>query len=217
VRCAQAFLKLVQNQGKAVLGNIITMDESAVSLHTPESKNQSKQWLKKGTPGPVKARVHAPRSEQMVLVFFDDKGMVYTNYVPRGDTVNADYVIKVLRAFLKILKEKRPELRAGEWYFHWDNAPSHSAKAVKDFLAQKYIQMIDHPPYSPDLAPADFFLFPKIKNELAGISISQESFKRAWEGVVRTLKKEDFSKAFQRWQERFEKCVRIGGDYVEKS
>jgi hypothetical protein len=54
----------------------------------------------------------------MVLAFFDNKGMVYTNYVPRGETVNADYVIKALRTFLKVLKEKRPELRAGDWYFH---------------------------------------------------------------------------------------------------
>jgi hypothetical protein len=51
------------------------MDESAVSLYTPETKRQSKQWLVKGTPGPIKAKVHATRKKQMVLAFFDAKGL----------------------------------------------------------------------------------------------------------------------------------------------
>ncbi len=80
-------MKLIQNKGKSFLGKIITMDESAVSMHTPTSKVQSKQWLKKGTPGPIKAKVAASRTKQMVLTFFDNKGVIYTNYVRRGATV----------------------------------------------------------------------------------------------------------------------------------
>jgi Transposase (partial DDE domain) len=75
----------------------------------------------------------------MVLAFFDNKGMVYTNYAPRGKTICTDYVIKVLSIFLDVMKEKKPELRAGEWFFQRDNAHLHSAKAVKGFLAQRSI------------------------------------------------------------------------------
>ena len=71
VRTSTAFVKLVQDKSKAVLQHIITMDETAVSMHTPETKSQSKQWLKKGTPGPIKAKVHATRTKQMVIAFFD--------------------------------------------------------------------------------------------------------------------------------------------------
>jgi hypothetical protein len=59
-------------------------------MHTPETKSQSNQWLKKWAPGPVKAKIHASRTKQMVMAFFDSQGMVYTNYVPRGKTMNAD-------------------------------------------------------------------------------------------------------------------------------
>ena len=45
--------------------------------------------------------------------------------------------------------------------FLHDNAPSHSATIVKQFLAQRKVTVLDHPPYSPDLAAADYFLFPK--------------------------------------------------------
>jgi hypothetical protein len=67
-----------------------------------------------------------------------------------------------------------------------------------------------------DLALADFFLFPRVKTELAGLSMNQETFQRSWEGVFLTILKEDFAAAFRRWMERCEECVWIGGDYVKK-
>ncbi len=82
VQTSEAFLAMVRRRSKAILENIVTMDESAVFFHTPETKEQSKQWLKKGEPGPIKAKVHATRAKQMVLAFFDAKGLIYTNYVP---------------------------------------------------------------------------------------------------------------------------------------
>jgi hypothetical protein len=66
----------------------------------------------------VKAKIHGSRTKQMVMAFFNSKGMVYTNYVPRGKTVNADYVIVALRKFLKALKAKRPDLFPRELFLH---------------------------------------------------------------------------------------------------
>ena len=71
LRTSMAFIKLVQYKSKAVLQHVINMDKSAVSMHTPETKSQSKKWLKKGTPGPIKAKVHATCTKQMVIMFFD--------------------------------------------------------------------------------------------------------------------------------------------------
>jgi hypothetical protein len=68
-----------------------------------------------------------------------------------------------------------------------------------------------------DLAPADFFLFPKVKEALAGQSLVQESLKQTWEVVTRAITAEEFATAFRQWYERSQKCVRIHGDYVEKS
>ena len=217
VRTSEAFLAMVRRRSKAILGNIVTMDESAVSFHTPETKQQSKQWLKKGLPGPIKAKVHATRSKQMVLAFFDNKGLIYTNFVPRGTTVNANYILEVLGKFMKIFKQKRPITAAGEWFFHWDNAPVHTAAVVTDWLAARHIQVLEHPPYSPDLAPADFFLFPRVKRELAGLTLTQQTFKKEWEGAVRSLTAADFAEAFRQWYQRCEKCVAIGGSFVEKT
>jgi len=116
VRTSKALVKLVYNKGRSVLGKIITMDESAVSFPTPETKKQSKQWLKKGSLGPIKARVHASREKQMVIPFFDKNGIIFTNIVPRGKTVTGTYMVGALRMFLRRLKQKRPELAEDEWF-----------------------------------------------------------------------------------------------------
>jgi hypothetical protein len=52
---------------------------------------------------------------------------------------------------------------------------------------------------------------------LAGLHLTQESLKSAWEGVTRTIGKDEFATAFRQWYKRSEKFVRIQGEYVEKS
>jgi hypothetical protein len=59
--------------------------------------------------------------------------------------------------------------------------------------------MIKHPPYSPDLASTDFFLFLKVKKEQAGLTLTRETFKKEWEGTVRTLMAADFAEVFLQW------------------
>jgi hypothetical protein len=63
-----------------MLGTIVTLDESVAPFHTPEMTQHSKQWLKK-EPCPIKTKGYATRAKQMVLAFFDNKGLIYTNYV----------------------------------------------------------------------------------------------------------------------------------------
>jgi histone-lysine N-methyltransferase SETMAR len=67
------------------------------------------------------------------------------------------------------VRRRRPELwREKIWLFHHDNPRSHTSALTQKFLAKQKIDVIPHPPYSPDLAPYDFFLFPKMKLKLKG-------------------------------------------------
>ncbi len=92
-----------------------------------------------------------------------------------------------------------------------DNAQVHMAAVVQEWFAAHNIQRLEHPPYSLDLALADFFLFRRVKEELAGWSLDEGTLKKTWEGVTRNIATEEFATAFQRWYECSEKCVRIGG------
>jgi histone-lysine N-methyltransferase SETMAR len=189
VRICTEFVAAVRRGSMAMLDNIVMMDETMVSYHTPKAERQLKQWIKKGLPGPVKAKVAGCRTKQMMVVFFDKKGLVYTHIVPRGITTNANYTIIVLGKFLKHLRNKRPGMVEQEWFLHWDNAPVHTAPVVKNWLAARSIQVLSHPPNLPGLAPADFFLFRKVKEELDGLHLTQETHKSTWERVIRTSPK----------------------------
>jgi transposase len=63
--------------------------------------------------------------------------------------------------------KKKPELwKKKSWILHQKNVPLHNALALKQFLTDKCILMVETPPPSPDLAPCDFYLFPKVKSAL---------------------------------------------------
>jgi len=67
------------------------------------------------------------------------------------------------------VRRKRPEKwRDGDWILHHDNAPAHTSHLVQQFLAKHGTAQLQQPPYSPDFAPCDFFLFPSLKKVLKG-------------------------------------------------
>jgi histone-lysine N-methyltransferase SETMAR len=103
---------------------------------------------------------------------------VYSHIVARGVPINANYIVKVLGLFMKQLRKKRPAMVAQQWWFHWNNAPVHTAAVFQDWLAARNVQVIPHPLYSPDLAPADFFLFRRVKEQLAGLTLDQNTIKK---------------------------------------
>jgi hypothetical protein len=67
-------------------------------------------------------------------------------------------------------------------------------------MSAKSFRVIEHlpPPYLQDVASADFYLFPILKKQLAGKTLTQVSFKSMWEGAARIIAQEDFAAAFRR-------------------
>ena len=98
---------------------------------------------------------------------------------------------------------KRPALfKSGQWHFHQDNTPVHNSILVTDHLTKMGITTVRHPPYSPDLAPCDFCLFPKLKEKLRGCRYETiEEMKEAVMKVIDTLTQEDFHWGFQKVQQ----------------
>ena len=78
------------------------------------------------------------------------------------------------------------------------------------------IKTVPHPPYSPDLAPCDFWLFLKLKEKLRGCCYETiEEMKKAVMKVIDMLTQEDFHGAFQKLMEQYNKCIAAGGDYFK--
>jgi hypothetical protein len=85
----------------------------------------------------------------MVLTFFYCKGIIYTNYIPRGTMVNASYIVEALGKFMKIFRKKRLLMAKGQWFFHWeDNAPVHTTAVDQDWLASERFSSLNIPLFS---------------------------------------------------------------------
>ena len=75
-------------------------------------------------------------------------------------TVNKEMYINILCCLRDAVRKKRPtKWRTNSWFHLHDNAPAHWSVLVKDFSSTNNVTTLEHPPYSPDLAPADFYLF----------------------------------------------------------
>ena len=92
----------------------------------------------------------------------------------------------------------------------------HTSIAVREFLAQNKITTLPHPPYSPDLAPCDFFLFPKLKTHLKGHNFGKaENVQTAAMRVLDNISSEDFLHCYEEWQQCWNHCIRSQGAYFE--
>ena len=145
------------------------------------------------------------------------KGLCTMNLPQQGQTMNAGFYCNVLHCLTEDIRRKRPELwSTGNWLLHDDTAPSHQALITREFLARNSIIALPQPPYSPDLAPCDFFLFPKMKLQLKGRRFDTvEEIQRESQNVLGRLREQDFQHAFQQWQRRWDRCVAAQGDYFE--
>uniref|UniRef100_A0A8D2LHA0 Mariner Mos1 transposase n=1 Tax=Varanus komodoensis TaxID=61221 RepID=A0A8D2LHA0_VARKO len=153
----------------------------------------------------------------MATVFWDSKGILLIEYTKKGETINAASYATTLRNLREAIKEKRRgKLTAGVLLLH-DNAPIHTVRVSKAGVQDCGFEEINHPPYSPDLAPSDYHLFPILNKDLRGKQFSNDEELKA---AINThfLDKEEgyFSQGIEKLISRCNKCIEVMGDYIEK-
>jgi transposase len=110
-------------------------------------------------------------------------------------------------------RRKRPEgWRNNTWMLHHNSAPAQTSLLIREFLAKHKTTVVPQPPYSPELAPVDFFLFPKLKSTLKGHRLQ----------MIEELEENSLwdlcaipQNAFQNWKKRRKRCIDSGGEYFE--
>lgn len=155
--------------------------------------------------------------KRIFCIFFTVDGVIARIVVKEGHTVNGrPYTNSILPEVFSNFKEKRGRTSVWDVMLHHDNAAPHKSAIVTEYLQNERVKLLPHPPYSPDLAPCNFFLFPRIKKEPEGKSFnSVESLARAVQAVVDDIPKEDYEKSFQSWQNRLQRCIDFNGEYFE--
>ncbi|CAK9833775.1 Mariner Mos1 transposase [Anthophora retusa] len=189
-----AVAKEMLSLGQNVIEGIITGDET---------------W-----PKPKKPRQSRSKIKILLTVFFDCRGVVHFEFLPPGLTVNKEYYVSVLKRLRENVRRKRPELwRNNSWFLHHDNAPAHTSHIVRDYLTKNNINTVPQAPYSPDMAPCDFFLFPRLKLPLRGKHFETiEAIKENSQKELKAIPKSAYKKCFEDWKTRWHMCVACDGD-----
>ena len=99
---------------------------------------------------------------------------------------------------------------------HQLNAPPHKTKKVNEFLMKKRISLINHPPYSPDLSPCDYFLFPKLKTKMKGAFYDDiPAIQAAVTEMLKNIPINDIKKSMHALVDRSKRFIESNGTYFE--
>ncbi|CAH1241963.1 SETMAR [Branchiostoma lanceolatum] len=126
---SRTLLARFQSNPANFLKRFVTQDETWVHHFDPESKEQSKEWAKKGSQPPKKFKRVASVGKVMASVFWHSEGVIMIDYLQKGQTINGEYYASELRQLKTAIKEKRRgKLRAGVLLLQ-DKAPVHTAQS----------------------------------------------------------------------------------------
>jgi hypothetical protein len=89
------------------------------------------------------------------------------------------------------------------------------ALSVREFLATKQISVLEHPAYSPDLAPSDFLLFPKLKKILKGRNFDMDDIWSSTTDAMKAIPQNQFQNCFEGWTRRWHRWIASQGEYFE--
>lgn len=214
--CCLDYLKSYE-KNPSFLEKIVTGDETWVFAYEPETKRQSMEWRGKSSPAKKIARMSKSKIKCMLITFFDLRGLIHYEFVPKGQTVNQHFYKDVLTRLFEKLRNKRPEMwQSRDFRILHDNARPHVSLLVNDFLAEKRVSVMPHPPYSPDLSPCDFFLFGKLKSSLKGIiHKTEDEIKETAIRKLKTVTADDYEGCFRSLVKRWRQCIGCNGDYFE--
>ena len=113
--------------------------------------------------------------------------------------------------------KKRGQIWWKKVLFHHDNTPAHTSTIATAKLFNLRYKILPHPPYPPDLAPSDYFLFPNMKTWLKGQRFSSnEEIIAAINEYFEGFDQNYFLEGIKKLEYRYNKCIQLKGDYIEK-
>lgn len=188
------------NTDPEFLNTVITEGESWLYRYDPETKALSSQWKHPMFPRLKTTLQVWSKTKVMLTVFFDIHGIVHHEYKPKGQTVTKEYYQQVLKQLCDAIHCKRWDpWMAKNWQLHHENALAHSLHLIQNFLAKHEIPVVHQPPYSPDVVPYDFWLFPTLETPLKGSHFeSRVEIMEDTKAEMNTILKEAYQECFQR-------------------
>lgn len=208
-------LLLERQKRKGFLHRIVTGDEKWIKYDNPKRK---KSWGKPGHASTSYAKPNIHGSKLLLCIWWDQQGVIYYELLKPNETITADRYRLQLEHLSQALKDKRPEYqrRHDKVILLHDNARPHVSKSVKTYLESLKWEVLPHPPYSPDIAPSDYYLFRSMAHGLADQHFQTYADTKNW--IDTWISSKDvsfFRRGIQMLPERWGKVVSNDGQYFE--
>lgn len=211
--CKETLAKL--EEGKWRLCDIITGDESWFYHRQIGHKQSNASWIGEGDSPRTVVQRNRFEPKTMFTIFFRTTRVMHISFVQNGKTITADsYVKDCLSPLFGAMAAQRPNAGLTNIKLLHDNAKPHTAQTTLEYLERKKVTPIAHPPYSPDLAPSDFWLFDHIKRHLDDEPDAQ-SLKKSITSILKNTPSSEFLKTFYKWKQRLQLCIDNNGEYFE--
>jgi len=188
-----------------------TGDESWIYL----SNDHKLQWVQEGESPSTREKKMIGSKKFMLTVFWNTEGFIIIDLLPEGLKFNSEYFINnILERIYQMTSDLCLKSRH-KITLHFDNARVHTARKVIQYMDLHRMKRAPHPPFSPDIAASDFYLFGFLKDRLAGQVF--ESADELFEGITQILNKipqETLKNVFHEWEERLRQVIEKNGEYI---
>ena len=153
----------------------------------------------------------------MASVFWDAHGVLFIDYLKKGKTINSKRYIGQLMRLKNKIGEKRLQMKKTNVLFHQNNAPCQKSLATMAKLNELSFELLSHPPYSPDLALGDYYLFADLKKMLQGKRFySNQEVITERNAYFEAKDKLFYKKGIEMLEKRWTDCVAFEEDYVDE-
>lgn len=198
------------------LHRIVTVDEMWVFWENTSSYTH-KSWRGSGDEPATESKVRLTTRKHLATVFWDSKGVILMDVLENGKTMTATYYCSLLEKLkTAILVKRRRKTTDGFLYLLQDNACPHTAHLTQAKIAEMHLNILPHPPYSPDLAPSDYYLFSPMKGALKGQNCaSSEEVQEKLQEWLNTKAGSFFENGINKLPGRWQRCIDNNGCYFE--
>lgn len=174
-RCEAALSLLTLKRHQNWLSSIVTGDEKWVQYVNVVRR---RSWCAAGDTPQATAKPGLHPKKVMLSVWWDSKGVIMFEVLPPNTSITAELYCKQLDRLAAQIQQKRPHL--GRVRFLHDNARPHTAVSTRQKLLDLGWEALNHPPYSPDLAPSDYHLFLSMSNALRNKTFANDDEVNQW-------------------------------------
>jgi hypothetical protein len=172
-------------------------------------------WLPRDEKVPEPERHTIPSKRFMLTILWNLRWFYFIKVLEKGRKFNCPYYTADILSPLSEWRSIEVDGKEQKLIMQPDNARPHGAHVSFQFFEENRMKPASYPPYSPDLGPADFYLFGYVKGCLTGLSFEgAKQFLEAIQAVLDGIEKVTLQAVFLEWMDRFRKYIAANGEYT---